>query len=80
MQIDESDVQNENALSPMWFSRESAVNTIVSREVHCSKHFFPINPTDEGKEIEISDSQREKASSSIRRRCEFDSNDTTVIA
>jgi hypothetical protein len=64
-QIDFSDVQHENALSPMSRSFEPDSNNTLSSDVQSVKHCTPIISTEAGTQIDFSDVHFENALSPI---------------
>jgi hypothetical protein len=58
MRIDESDEQFENAATPMDASSESDSNVTIERDWQPRKHLRPIRATEEGMQIDESESQR----------------------
>jgi hypothetical protein len=57
MEIEESDLQDENADSSMRKSLEPAANMTHERAEHSEKHFWEIISTDEGMQMDESDQQ-----------------------
>jgi hypothetical protein len=76
MQIDESDVQFENADSWMDESLDPDSNVTVERDPQLSKQCLPSRSTDEGMQMDERDEQYENANPSMDESLEPDSNVT----
>jgi hypothetical protein len=74
MQIERSDEQVENALSPRSERLEPGSTATVDKDRHPEKHASPSRPTEEGIQMELSDEQSENALVSIDKRLEWRSN------
>jgi hypothetical protein len=70
------DSQPENGDSPIRFNSDPNSKVTSSMEQHWVKQKLPIDSTERGMKIDFSDLQSLKARSSIRLKCESDSNET----
>jgi phage FluMu gp28-like protein len=74
IQIDVTDVQEENAPHSICRSRELDSNAIVTIDSQLEKELVQRTSTEAGIQIDLSNLHEKKALSPIRRNCEFDSN------